>query len=175
MKKPVVVISALLISFVSILFLNQLLKFAFVSAMNIGGTLEFSGISLNVHIPATIHINEIKNLLIVISPLFASMLFIEFSFWLSDKTENYNIKSTLIIFLLINAGYLILSVLLGVFSLLLKTPLSNDWKIYFSRGELNYDRQLLYLFMFILLLLGYINIITKRIKRIIPVIRKNNN
>ncbi len=175
MNKPVIVISALLISLVSILFLNELLKFAMVSAMNIGGTLELSGIKLNVKIPAAARIGEVKELLIALSPLIASITFIELAFLLSSKTGSYNLKSIFIIYLLMNAGYLILSVLLGVFSLLFKTPLSGDWNIFFLNGELNYDRKLLYLFMFIILLLGYINIITKRIKRLIPLIRQDIN
>ncbi len=174
MKKPAVIISSLLISFASILFLNQLFKFALTLILDVSSKLVFSGISLHVSVIDTAKSGPVVHTLIILSPFIASIILIESAFWLLSKTANNNTKSILIIYLLINAGYLILSVIMGVFSLLFKVPLSGEWTTFFSHGELNYDKKLLYLFMFMLLLLGYINLITKRIKRVIPVIMKKN-
>ena len=172
MKKLLVVIAAITISIFSILVINQLVKWTLASVLlDTKSVIEFIGLRLRVIVPVVATISRIKYFLIMFSPLIASILFIELSFlWLS-KNSNEHIKSALIIYQLINIGYLIFAVILGVISLLLKSSVSGDWKMMIEYEGLSYNQKLLITFLLMLLLLGYINILTKRVKKFIPIIK----
>lgn len=172
MKKILVVISSITISVFSILIIHQLAKWAAASILlDTGVVLQISGLSLKVSFPIVTGGIQLKYFFVMLSPLLSSIVFIELSFLLISRTSSEFTRSGVLIFQLINIGYLIFAVILGVISLLLKSTFYGDWNIILENESLSYNQKLLLLFALMLLLLGYINLLTKRVKKFIPTIK----
>jgi len=135
-------------------------------------SLAFNGIRLNVILPAAGNNNFYAFAAVLITPLLGSILFIESSLlWLSKSLNDFT-RSFHLIFQLVNIGYLIASVLITILSVFIKTSFSNDWQQLLIRGSLSYNQGLIFVLLVALILLSYINILTKRIKKSIPVISR---
>lgn len=173
MKKIYSVFIGIIAGLVTVLILDQLFKglIAYIAAGS-GSYLSFSGIKLGVNFIAG-NVNSFFLLsAVIISPFVFSLLLIEISLYWLSKTANDHLRSSLIVFQIINIGYLIFAVVLGIFSVLLNTTLSTDWSPLLNHPDLSYNQKLIFMFLVMFILLGYINILTKRIRKSIPVINR---
>lgn len=173
MKKIYSVILGLAAGLITVLILDQLFK-GLIAYIEVGSSVHilFRGIRLNVEFP----VEEVKNFFILsaitISPFIFSLFLLEITLLFLSKVSSEHVRSALIVFQIINIGYLIFAAVLGILSVILRTASSTDWSLLLSYGDLSYNQKLLFVFLIMFILLGYINILTKRIRKYIPVINK---
>lgn len=174
MKKTIWISSAIFISLLSILFLNQLFK-ALIALLilNAQSEITFSGIIPSVHIFFQSSGSLIKYAFVLISPLLLSIILIELSLWRLAKTLSENIRSGLLIFQVVNIGYIIFSVMLNIFDVILKSTFGSDWNLVLSSKGFSNNEKLIGMLLLLILLLSYINTTTRRIKKCIPSINKS--
>jgi hypothetical protein len=111
-------------------------------------------------------------LLIIISPLIFSLLVIELSSFILKKLEKEFFRINLILYILINIGYLIFNILLGIFALILRSSYTNDWGRFLDTTGYSYNEKLVFMFFVMVILFAYLNYTTKKMKNFIPVINK---
>ena len=176
MKKTKSIITGFIAGLLSVLFLDQLFK-GLLANLFLKEKIQiyFIGLHLTVNFP----IREIHNFflyaVLIISPFILSILMVEVTLIWHNKIRNNFLRMAIIIFQLINVGYLIFTAVFGLFSVLLHTTFQTDWSMLLNHGSLSYDQKLLFMFLILFILLGYINILTKRIRKSIPIIGKNNS
>ncbi len=173
MKKSYALVIGLLSGIVTVLAVDQLIKgllaYIFIGP---GVHIYFSGIRFDVNFPVNVMTNFFLYALIVVSPFLMSLLLIEISLLVLGKISSDFARSSIIVFQLINIGYLIFAAVIGILSILIQTTFQTDWSTLLNHGGLSYNQKLIFMFFVLFLLLVYINILTKRIRRAIPVIRK---
>jgi hypothetical protein len=173
MNKPTIIVLGLLAGLLSILFLDELFKF--ITALifiNDHIYILFKGLKLSITFPLTGNNNFFSIATVLLTPLIGSIIFIETSLiWLA-KTASERIRSFLIIFQLVNIGYLIFTIFIIIFSVLLKSPVVNEWQTFLNNGNLSNNQKLIFILMMAIILLSYVNILAKRIKKSIPVISR---
>ncbi len=170
MKKLVWIFNAVLLSIISISYINQIVKWL-TAYLLLGSScsVKFNGLTLLIHINQQSSISIERYVLVVISPLLASILFIELVLIIFPKLKNIALKNALIVYLMINIGYLIFSVILPMMSIIFKSNYSGDWFIILSSHQFSYQVKILSMLLILILLIGYINVVTKRIKKFISV------
>lgn len=173
MKKTYSIITGLISGLLAVLFLDQLFKGWVANLfLNDKVTIYFKGFGLKVTFP----IQEIQSFflyaVIIISPFILSIVMVEATLILHNKLSNNFWRNAIIVFQLINLGFLIFTATIGLFSILLQTTFQTDWSLLLSHGSLSYDQKLVFMFLILFILLGYLNILTRRIRRSIPYIRK---
>lgn len=173
MKKIYSVILGLVAGLVTVLVLDQLFK-GLIAYIEVGSSVQilFRGIRLNVEFPA----ENVKSFFIfsaiIISPFVLSLFLIEITLAVLGRLSSDHVRSAVIVFQIINIGYLIFAAVLGILSVALHTASSSEWSLLLDYGGLSYNQKLIFVFLIMFLLLGYINILTKRIRKSIPVINK---
>jgi len=175
LKKSYSIITGMIAGLLAVLFLDQLFKgLLAVLLLNEKVNIYFTGIRLAVNFP----IKEVHNfyiyIMLIISPFILSILLVEATLIWHNKITNNFLRTSIIVFQLINVGYLIFTAVLGLFSILFQTTFQTDWSMLLSHGELSYDQKLIFMFFVLFILLGYINILTKRIRKSIPIITKKS-
>lgn len=172
MKKINSVLIGLIAGLISVLVIDQLFKWFVGYAAGGNVHLLLRGITLSVELSADKVQNFFLFTFIIISPFIFSLILVEISLvWLGKVTNDHH-RSSIIIFQLINVGYLIFAAVMGIISVLLKDNFSTEWSQLLNHGDLSYNQKLIFMFLIMFILLGYINILTKRIRKSIPVINK---
>jgi|GEM_PF-1837219 hypothetical protein len=171
MKKILLISAAVVFSTISIFFFNQLFKWL-IAYLLLGNnyTVNFNGITLLISFQTQSSISIIQYVIVIISPLIMSIIFIELAMFGITKLSNTIFKNISIVYVLINIGYIIFAVILGMMSVIFKANFSTDWYTILSSQEFSYNEKLLIIFLSLILLIGYINTVTKRIKKFISVI-----
>ena len=173
MKKLYAVIIGLAAGLISVHLLGQLFK-GLIAYLALGNdvTIRFTGIRLAVDFSIGGISNFFLFAVIIVSPFILSMLFIELSLIWLNRVTNDHVRSSIIIFQLINIGYLIFTAIIGILSIILQTAFPTDWSMLLNSSNLSYNQKLIFMFLVLFILLGYINILTKRIRKSIPVFSK---
>ncbi len=171
MKKLASVLLGIFGGLISVLYFNQLIKFLFSFLLSEKTALFFDGILLRVNLISS-EINFMFFVVLSILPLIASIMVIEVSSIVIKKSSNDLVRTALLIYQLLNTGYLILMIGLGIFQTIIKKGVSLNWMKFLSAGNFSYNQSLLIMFLIMMLLLVYLNFSTKRIKRNIPVIKE---
>lgn len=172
-NKILFVLISLAAGLVSILIVNELFK-GLVTFILTGANIDFvfRGIMLDAQIPA----GELHSLAtytaIFLSPYLLSIILIEISLMILTKTTNDRFRSSVIIYQLVNIGYLIFTTVLGILTLVLKASVSTNWSRLMEFGNYSRGEKIMFMFFILILLLTYINILTKRIRKNIPVMSK---
>ncbi len=169
MNKTFAVVLGIITGLVSALYLNELIKAAAVLLLlkqNVALTIH--GIKLSINLPFDSSWNILGYVTFMILPYLACVMFIEASFLWLKRSHSEHVKSSIIIFQLINIGYLIFEISFGIVIMLLQSSISNDWTLMLNQLELTYYQKLIFMLGASLLLLGYINILTKKIRKYIP-------
>ena len=169
MNKTFAVIFGLVAGLIAVLYLNEFVKAisAFILIKQ-NVSIAFNGIKLTVSFPFSNLNSPYIYLLVMTTPFIANVLFIETAFILLSKTASNHIRSSLIIFQLINIGYLIFAAFIGILSIILNSSISTEWTTLLNHGNLSYNQKLIFMLLVLILLLGYMNILTKRIKKSLP-------
>jgi len=173
LNKILIIILGLLAGWLCIFFVDELFKMlSSIILLKENTSLAFNGFKLNVILPGTAINNLYAYTAVLATPFLVSILFIESSLLWLNRTLNELARSFNLIFQLVNIGYLIASILITILSVFIKPSLSNDWQQLLSKGNLSYNQGLLLLLVVTVMLLSYINLLTKRIKKSIPVISR---
>ena len=154
MKKLFGLLPGLIGGLLSVLFLNELFKWFIASCLSI----NYSGTFFSA-------------LLIVIAPLMFSLIMIELFSYILKKIEKDFFRINVIIYILINIGFLIFNVLLGIFALILKSNYSNDWARFLVASGYSYNEKLVFMLFVMVILFTYLNYTTKKMKHFIPIIK----
>ncbi len=175
MKKTYSIITGFIAGLFAVLFLDQLFKGLLASLfLNEKINIYFTGIRLAVNFPIKDIHNFFIYILLIISPFVLSILMVEVTLIWHNRISNNFLRTSILIFQLINVGYLIFTAVLGLFSILFQTTIQTDWSMLLSQGGLSYNQKLIFMFFVLFILLGYINILTKRIRKSIPIITKKS-
>lgn len=172
MKRNILISISILIALISVLILNELVKAGavyLIYTLNISFTLK--GISLYTVFTLPESHKLIYDTVIYLLPIFSVIIFIEFSALFLSKVYNNNIRTGLIIYQMINIGYLVITILLNALSVILNNFLSTDWSMYIFVSEYSYTKSLLITFLTIFVVFTYINFATNRIKKFITFIK----
>jgi hypothetical protein len=171
LKKTYSIIAGLIAGLLSVLFLDQLFKGLLANLfLNEEVKIYFTGLRLTVYFPTSEIHSFFLYAVLIISPFILSILMVEATLIWHNKIPNNYLRMSIIIFQLINIGYLIFTAVIGLFSILLHTTFQTDWSMLLNHGSLSYDQKLLFMFLILFIFLGYINILTKRIRKSIPII-----
>ncbi len=173
MKKIFTVSFGLITGLITVLYLNELFKaVTAIILIKQNVSIAFDGIKLNIIFPLTNSNSFYIYLVVMITPFVANVLFIEASFVWLNKTFNNHLRSSLIVFQLINIGYLIFAAFIGIFSIIINSSISTEWTTLLNQQNLSYNQRLIFMLLVLVLLLGYINILTKRIKKTMPAVSR---
>lgn len=173
MKKIIAVLSGLIFGFAAILILTELFKGAAASIFyNAEAEYSFSGFYLSSILAFPEKLSTWSYIFIYTIPLFASLIFTEAGFIFLSRSKNDHIKNSLLIFIVVNLGFIIVSILIGVLSALIPSLFDNDWKTLFTLTELTKVQQLLLLMFILFLFFTHVNLLAKRLRTSIPSIQK---
>lgn len=173
-NKTVAVILGLLFGIVSVMYLSELLKIASAHILINGQVnVSFHGLKLDVILPSGKFNSFFTVAFVTITPFLACIFFIELSFLWLNKTISEHVRGSIIVFQLINIGYIILAAFMGIISIIFPLSIITDWSVFLNDESLSYNQKLIFMFFVLILLLAYINLLTKRIRKSIPVINKN--
>ena len=110
-------------------------------------------------------------ILILISPSIACIICIEASIIILAKAKGDHLRSFLIIYQLVSIGYLLVNIFVAIFSVLLQPSSQPEWTDFLLKENISYSKQMIFLLLILIFLAGYLNIVTKRIRKNIPVIK----
>ena len=170
MNKATIILLGLLSGFISIFFLDELLKML-AAVILIKGHIAiiFNGWKLTILLPALGKNNFISYGVVFGTPFIGSIFIIEILLIWFTKTISDRVKSFIIINQLINIGYLIFAIFIIICSILLKSSFTVDLQMLLKYGNLTYIQQLIFILLMALILLAYLNILAKRLKKSLPV------
>ncbi len=172
MKKNILIIISIVMGLISVLILNELIKGAAVYLIYTNDiSFLFKGISLSTVFTLPVSHNLLFDTIIFLVPILSVIIFIEFSAVLLSKVYNNNIRTGLIIYQVINIGYLVITILLNALSVIIKNFLSTDWLTYIFISKYSNSKTMLVTFLTILIIFTYINFATNRIKKYITFIK----
>ena len=172
MKKNILIIISILTGLISVLILNELVKAGavyLIYTQNI--TFIFKGISLSTVFALPESHKLLIDTFIFLLPILSIIIFIEFSAIFLSKVYNNNIRTGLIVYQLINVGFLVITLLLNALSVIFYNFLSTDWLTYILISKYSTTKGLLITFLTILIIFTYINFATNRIKKYITFIK----
>ena len=76
--------------------------------------------------------------------------------------------------MLVNIGYLIFNILLGIFALVFKSAINNDWGRFLDASGYSYNEKLVFMLFAMVILFAYLNYTTKKMRNFIPVIKNSD-
>lgn len=172
MKKNILVFASVIIALIFVLFINEFIK---AGAVYLFYTKDISftikGISLSsVFILPETH-KLFQDIVIYLLPIFSVIIFIEMSGVLLSKIYNNNIRTGLIVFQIMNIGYLVIMMLIYVISVLVYQFISTDWLTFIEISKFSTTKGLLITFLLIAVIFTYINFASNRIKKYITFIK----
>jgi hypothetical protein len=170
MIKLTIIFLGLLAGFISVLFLVELLKMlTAVVLIKDHVQLLFNGFKINIILPAPTKNNFIYNAIVFITPYIGSVFFIEISLIWFRKSLLDRVRGFIVVFQVINAGYLILTLFISIYSILLRPSYTTELRLLLNSANLTYIQQLIFILLISIILFYYINILGKRLKKSIPV------
>ncbi len=175
MKKVINVSSGILASLLTVLFIPEYIKGLAVHLIyNVNVEYTIS----NFYLVAGFPLNTIPNFFILsmifIIPLIVCIIIIELiSFGIRRSTED-NPRVFLIVFQIVAIGYLIVNVIVGIIAILTHGILNSDWLLLLNTGGYSQTQKLIFMLLVMILLFGYINSVTGRMKRHIPIISQKS-
>jgi len=172
MKKNVLIVISIITAFVFILFINEFIKAGAIYLMYTKDiSFVINGISLSSVFILPENHNLYKDLIIYLLPVFSVIIFIELSGVLLSKIYNNNIRTGLIVFQIMNIGYLVIMMLINAVSVLVYQFISTDWLTFIEVSKFSTTKGLLITFLLIAVIFTYINFTSNRIRKYITFIK----
>ncbi len=173
-RKLVIVFCGIVIGLIAVLILNRLFE-GLLAWVILNSQITFvptiSGLSVN------FDLNKFHSIYIytflISSPLLASILMIELSGLLARKNSQPDKKTIILIFQLINTGYIITELTFGIITVISAGQISSMWSPLLNFGNFSFTIQLLFMLFLLFIFFTYLNIQIARIRKSIPVIQKN--
>ncbi len=173
MKKITVIVISLFIGLITVIYLNELLK-GIIAGILTGGEVNyfFKGILLTAAIPFTKGTGISTYSFLFSVPLFMSVIFIEFSSIILKKNNNLNLRHGIVIIQLVNIGYIVLNIIVGIISVVFKGLFTSNWARFLEYADIPYSKQLIIMLLILILLFAYINYSTNRLKKYITLVKE---
>ncbi len=173
LRKIYNVFLGLLTGFIATFYLNRLFEFLLASILLSNKvSLGLKGMALTVEFNLTNSHNIYTYAIIFISPLIAGLIMIELSSLFNRHIYNVNHRIIILLFQLFNIGYIIIDLLIGIISVILKGSISSEWIKLFQFENFSLMEQLLAMFFLFLLFFSYLNRQILIIRKNIPIIQK---
>ncbi len=173
MKKKILISISVIAGLASVLILNELVK---AGAVYLIYTRDITLIVKGISISTVFGLPESHKLLvdtfIFLLPILSVIIFTELSAVFLGKVYNNNIRTGLIIYQIINIGFLVITILLYALSVIINNFLNTDWLTYILISKYSYGKSLLITFLVILVIFTYINFAANRIKKYITFIKE---
>ena len=113
--------------------------------------------------------NAYLKTILILLPLIINLVFIEASFLLLKKTAVGFVRNTIIIFLLLITGYLLIVVFYGMIELVINPSAISGWKSILEIWNFVGNQIYVFVVLIVLALFTYLQIIQKRIMRFITI------
>jgi hypothetical protein len=173
MKKTSNIAAGLAAGLLSILLINTLIQGLFISLLfKSGPSYIFEGIRLSAVFP----VNQQSfgtTFFIVILPLLTGILFIEISLILFARNTSGKNTIMLVVFMVINAGYLLVYIIPVIISMILNYIPNNNFVHLLKQSGIRENQQLIIVLVTSVFIFGYINFIVKRMKKSMPAVIDN--
>lgn len=172
MKKLAIVLPSVISTLALVLYFNEWIK-GLVAASVLSTPIEyvFNGIILYSVIPLTKEHGFLAYAYLFSIPLLLSFIFIEGSAVALKKIINTNLRTGLVIFQLVNIGFILVNIFVGILSVVLKNSFQSGWSRLLEFSEYSYPKQLVFMLFLVLLLFAYINYASNRLRRYITILR----
>lgn len=173
LKKITITISSIFAGLITVLYFNEFVKGS-AAVLLTGGEVYylFKGIILTAVIPITKNTGIYTYSFLLLIPLLLSVLFIEISSVILRKNNNMNLRQGLVIFQLINVGYLVVNIFIGIISVIFKGFLKSNWARLLEYAEVDYNKQLILMLLILIFLFTYINYSANRLKKYITIVKE---
>ena len=116
-----------------------------------------------------------STLSVIITPVLSSIIFIEIGMFILFKRTTDKMNISFVVFQLINIGYIITIMIIGIVSIVFHNSMVNDFRTLLNHSGYTYNQQLLYMLVAAVLMFSYINFIFKRMSKNLPAIIQNKN
>lgn len=172
MKKLAIVLASVFITLALVLYFNEWIK-GLVAASVLSTPIEyvFNGIILTAVVPLTVGNSFLTYAYLFSIPLLLSFIFIEGSAVALKKIINTNLRTGLVIFQLVNIGFILVNVFVGILSVVLKNSFQSGWSRLLEFSEYSYPKQLVFMLFLVLLLFAYINFASNRLRKYITIFK----
>jgi hypothetical protein len=172
LKKIAIVLPSVIITLALVLYFNEWIKgLVAASVLSIQTEYLFKGVILYAVIPLTNDHSFLTYAYIFSVPLLMSFIFIEGSAFALKKTINTNLRTGLVIFQLVNIGFILVNIFIAILSVILKNTFQSGWSQLLEFSGYSYPKQLVFMLFLVLLLFAYINYSSNRLRRYITVLR----
>lgn len=173
MKKAILIIISIFAGLLTVLYLNEFIK-GIIAGVMTGGevTYIFRGIILTAAIPITKGTGFATYTFLLAVPLLLSVLFIEISALTLKKNSNLWLRQGLVIFQLVNLGYIIVNIFIGIISVIGRGLFNSSWVRLLEYARFSYAKQLILMLVILILLFTYINYSTNRLKKYITIVKE---
>jgi hypothetical protein len=169
MKNKSSIVTGLLAGTISLLFLPELFQLLIAVIINVNVDFSlgyfFPIVSLNAQPGSSIWSFVVTGL----SPFLYLIIICETGSLLLRKTYAGYYRYSLIIFLLVNIGYMLFYSFFNSVVVILNLGFSTDWKNILSVVGFKDLKYLIYIFFIIILTAGYLNLVTKRVLKYVNV------
>lgn len=153
MKNKKSIIQGAVFTFLSVFIIAELLQLA-VFYFWTGADFELSLMGLNILSPEKL--TKVQTVIIISLPLFYVFSTIELAINLLKYQTVGRIRFTLLTFIILNTGYLIVNVFTGAFNIVMNIQGSNSWAILCRNLELSETARLIFIFIVVVLLVNYL-------------------
>lgn len=153
----------LLLGLITVLFLSELFQALIASALARDVSLEFSGLNFYADFNCAEGKSFLTYILLYASPLLFSVLAVEISMIIMKRAPLGPYRFVSFVFQLIALGYIIISLFYGAISILLQVNITNDWVRMTEFLGIEGGERFALVFFFIIILIMYLNLVTKRI------------
>ncbi|NCS87845.1 MAG: hypothetical protein GW789_03735 [Ignavibacteria bacterium] len=172
MKKFLIISAGMFAGLIVLLFIAPLVHGLMVSLLtNENVSYSFKGIRLTPDYNFLSKYNIILVTLIKVSPVLVSIIAIEISMMLIGYSNEDKVRSGLIVFQLVNIGYLIFIIFLGVLSMILESQIETLWVDWMRYLQVESTQKLLIMFVLLFMVFIYINLTSRRMRNLIPSVK----
>lgn len=168
MNKKYLLLISIISGLLSIYFLNELIK-GLTAFLLVSDNVEFtfSFIILKAVFTPETGLSFFSYLLVYTSTVLTSIFLIEITSLLFKKYNSGMVRTQIIIFQLINIGYMLFHLFYGVFTVAFATNLISDWQLLYFYADFSRNHSLVFMLFIILIMFVYIRFSTNRIKNYI--------
>ena len=158
MKNKKSIIFGILLSFISVYFIADLLQLLIYNVWT-GGEYNFSFLRFFIINPEKM--SKIQSVIILTFPLFYIVVSIQIAAKMLKLLELGNKRFTMLIFIIINVGYLIVNIFVGGFNILLDKSGTNSWAVLSRNLEMSEFGSIAFIFFVIIILMSYLRSFNK--------------
>jgi len=173
LKKIGLVLSSIFVGLLIVLYFNPFVK-GVIASLITGKESHYylKGILLNVDMGFSESTTIFTYAFLLIIPLLVSLVFIEVTSVILKKNNNINFRLGLVIFQLVNIGYLVVNIFIAIIAVAFRGLLINGWVKLLDYANFKYTKQILLMLVILILLFVYINFCANRLKKYMTIVKE---